>query len=368
MKTPFLNLQLQHHAVKAELEAAFREVLESNAFILGENVSSFEKEYATFSQTKEAIGVSSGLDALILSLKAIGIGAGDEVIVPSNTYIATALAVSHVGATPVFVEPKLDTYNLDPERISEAITTNTKAIIPVHLYGQACEMNAIIELAAKHNLLVVEDNAQAHGAAFDGKTTGSWGNVNATSFYPGKNLGALGDGGAITTDSAELADKVRTLRNYGSREKYYNETIGYNNRLDELQAAFLRIKLKKLSEWNKQRQEAAHYYVQALEGIGDLILPQTHANATHVYHLFVIRTERRNALQAYLSDKEIGTLIHYPVPPHLQEAYAHLNYEKGDLPLSETLAQTSLSLPLFPGITETQQQVVVAAIKAFFHA
>jgi dTDP-4-amino-4,6-dideoxygalactose transaminase len=368
LKVPFLNLQIQHDAVKADIEAAFHEVFESNSFIVGENVKSFEKEYATFSQTKEAIGVSSGLDALILSLKALGIGMGAEVIVPSNTFIATALAVSHVGAKPVFVEPKMDTYNLNPERIIQAVTAKTKAIIPVHLYGQACEMNTINDLAAKHGLFVVEDNAQAQGAAFDGKLTGSWGVINATSFYPGKNLGALGDGGAITTNSKELAEKVCMLRNYGSREKYYNEIIGYNNRLDELQAAFLRVKLRKLAEWNQQRQKAANLYGQELRGIGDLILPQTHECATHVYHLYVIRTNRRNDLQAHLSKKEIGTLIHYPVPPHLQEAYAHLNYVNGDFPIAETLAETSLSIPLFPGITAEQQLTVVADIKGFFDA
>lgn len=368
MKVPFNDLHIVNDSVRSEIEEGFKRVFDSNSFILGENVKSFEKEYATFSQTKEAIGVSSGLDALILSLKALGIGIGDEVIVPSNTFIATALAVSHVGATPVFVEPKMDTYNLNPERIIQAISVKTKAIIPVHLYGQACEMNAINDLAEKHGLFVVEDNAQAQGAAFDGKPTGSWGVINATSFYPGKNLGALGDGGAITTNSEELADKVCLLRNYGSREKYYNEIIGYNNRLDELQAAFLRVKLRKLAEWNQQRQKGANLYGQELKGVGDLILPQTHKSATHVYHLYVIRTNRRNDLQARLSKKEIGTLIHYPVPPHLQEAYTHLNYVHGDFPIAETLADTSLSIPLFPGITDEQQLSVVAAIKGFFDA
>ena len=366
MNIPFQNLQPQNESVKAELEAAFRQVCKSNSFILGENVKVFEENYAAYNQTKYAIGVSSGLDALTLSLKALGIGAGDEVIVPSNTYIATAIAVSHVGATPIFVEPKKDTYNLDPSLIEAAITSRTKAIIPVHLYGQACEMHAINGIANKHDLFVVEDNAQAHGSSFDGRRTGSWGDANATSFYPGKNLGALGDGGAITTDNEDLAERIKTLRNYGSSKKYYNDLIGYNNRLDEMQAAFLSVKLKYLTTWTEMRQKAANQYLVELQGVGDLILPVTHPKSTHVYHLFVIRTDKRDELQNFLSNKGVGTIIHYPIPPHLQKAYENLGYTTGDFPIAERIAETSLSLPMYPGITESQIHQVVAGVKAFF--
>jgi len=366
MKVPFLNLQPQNDFIKNELEAAFKEVCKSNSFILGENVKAFEQSYATFNQTKEAIGVSSGLDALILSLKALEIGTGDEVIVPSNTFIATAIAVSHVGATPIFVEPKEDTCNLNPSLIEAVITSSTKAIIPVHLYGQACEMNAISDIAKKHSLFIVEDNAQAHGSRFDDKTTGSWGDVSATSFYPGKNLGALGDGGAITTNNKELAERIKTLRNYGSSKKYYNELIGYNNRLDEMQAAFLRIKLKHLNSWTEMRQKAANQYLIELQGLGDLILPVTHPQSTHVYHLFVVRTDKRDQLQSFLTDKGVGTLIHYPVPPHLQRAYESLGHTKGDFPIAERMAEMCLSLPMYPGITESQIHQVSKTVKAFF--
>ena len=367
MKVPFLDFEQMHGPIIGEMNTAFNKVYESNWFVLGSSLLQFEQDYATFNQTKHAIGVSSGLDALVLSLRVLGIEKGDEVIVPSNTYIASALAVSHVGATPVFVEPNLATYNIDPEKIEAAIGTKTKAIIPVHLYGQSCEMSEIMTLARDSDLAVIEDNAQSHGSLYDGRMTGSWGNLNATSFYPGKNLGALGDGGAITTDDEELAGKVRSLRNYGSHKKYYNEVIGYNNRLDELQAAFLSVKLRKLTEWTRQRQVAADHYLNELRGVGDLILPQTHKKATHSYHLFVVRTNRRNELQQYLSKNEIGSLIHYPVPPHLQQAYRSLNHNNGDFPLAEQIAQTCLSLPMFPGITSDQIHQVATVIKAFFN-
>ena len=265
MKVPFLDFEPMHSAIRSEMDAAFKAVYQSNWFVLGNNLRQFEEDYASYNHTKHSIGVSSGLDALVLSLRALGVGEGDEVIVPSNTYIASALAVSHVGTTPVFIEPNQATYNLDPRGISSAIGAKTKAIIPVHLYGQSCEMTEIMKLANAFNLKVVEDNAQSHGSMYDGKIAGSWGDLNATSFYPGKNLGALGDGGAITTDNKPLAEKVRSLRNYGSQKKYYNEIIGYNNRLDELQAAFLRVKLEKLPEWTSQRQQAASQYLHELE-------------------------------------------------------------------------------------------------------
>jgi dTDP-4-amino-4,6-dideoxygalactose transaminase len=298
--------------------------------------------------------VSNGLDALVLSLRVLGIGPGDEVIVPSNTYIATALAVSHVGATPVFVEPRMETYNLNPESIPQAITKKTKAIMPVHLYGQACEMDAIMEIAKAHNLYVVEDNAQAHLSSFKGQLTGSFGDVNGTSFYPGKNLGALGDAGAVTTNNEELADRIKTLRNYGSAVKYYNEEIGYNNRLDELQAAFLRVKLNYLQEWTNQRKEIAQWYNEELKLRNDLVLPYVHENADHVYHLYVVRTSNREKLQQELTEKGVQTMIHYPVPPHLQKAYKHLGYKEGDFPIAEEIARTCLSLPVWPGMKENE--------------
>ncbi|HAP69500.1 MAG TPA: aminotransferase [Flavobacteriales bacterium] len=366
MRVPFNDVQLINQSVQSEIEEAFRQVFNSGSFVLGKNVKAFEENYAAYNQTKEAVGVSSGLDALILSLKALGIGTGDEVIVPSNTYIATAIAVSHVGATPVFVEPKKDTYNLDPSLIEAAITNSTRAIIPVHLYGQACQMHAINGIANKHDLFLVEDNAQAHGSSFDGRRTGSWGDANATSFYPGKNLGALGDGGAITTDNEELAERIKTLRNYGSSKKYYNDLIGYNNRLDEMQAAFLSVKLKYLNCWTEMRQKAANQYLIELQDVGDLILPVTHPLSTHVYHLFVVRTDKRDQLQIFLTDNGVGTLIHYPVPPHLQRAYESLGHTKGDFPIAERMAETCLSLPMYPGITESQIHQVVAGVKAFF--
>jgi dTDP-4-amino-4,6-dideoxygalactose transaminase len=292
MNIPFLNFEPMHSVIRQEMQEAFASVYDSYWYVLGQSVSLFEKEYAAFHNTQHCIGVSNGLDALHLALKACGVGPGDEVMVPSNTYIATALAVSYVGATPIFVEPNKDTFNLSTANIEAAITPRTKAIMPVHLYGQACEMEAIMEIAKKHNLLVIEDNAQAQGAAFEGKITGSWGHANGTSFYPGKNLGALGDAGAVTTDDATLAAKIKMLRNYGSQKKYYNEVIGHNMRLDELQAAFLSVKLKHLAAWTAQRQEIASWYDEALQDMEGIILPTTHPKATHVYHLYVIRSEK----------------------------------------------------------------------------
>lgn len=345
---------------------AFESFFDKGWYILGEEVNAFEKAYAAFNQTQYAIGISNGLDALHIALRTLEIGQGDEVIIPSNTYIATALAVSYAGATPVFVEPDAATYNINPEAIEAAITKHTKAIMPVHLYGQACDMTAIMAIAEKHGLHVIEDNAQAHGATWTGKITGSWGAINATSFYPGKNLGALGDAGALTTHSEALANKAAMLRNYGSQKKYYNEALGFNSRLDECQAAFLSIKLKYLMEWTQQRQAIAARYQAALSGIEAITVPYCHPQATHVYHLYVIRCAERQALQQALTEKGIGTLVHYPVPPHLQEAYQHLGYKKGAFPIAEQLADTMLSLPLWPGMNEEQVDYVIAAINNFF--
>lgn len=350
------------------MESVFSQVYESGVFVLGEHLREFEKRYAFFNQTAFCVGVSSGLDALTLSLRAIGIGFGDEVIVPANTYVATALAVSHVGAKPSFVEPREDSYNIDVSRVQDAITPRTKAIIPVHLYGQACEMPLVMSIARRNNLTVIEDNAQSHGSGYGEKRTGGWGDINATSFYPGKNLGGLGDGGAVTTDSNHLANNVRLLRNYGSDRKYYNEVLGYNNRLDELQAAFLNLKLENLDHWTMERKQIARFYLEKLAGVGDLVLPWKHPEADHVFHLFVIRTSKRDALKKYLRQNGIDTLIHYPIPAHLQKAYNHLGHKKGDFPIAEQLASTSLSLPIYPGLSLTEVQFVTDQIKAFYNA
>ena len=366
MSVEFLNFEAFHSTIRNEIIEAFKNVYDNNRLILGEHLQQFERAYATLSGTNHAIGVSNGLDALFLSLKSLGIGEGDEVIVPSNTYIATVLAVSYTGAKPVFAEPDTATYNLDPNNLENAISPITKAVIPVHLYGQACEMDTIMAIANKHRLHVIEDNAQAHGAKFLSKPTGSWGVVNATSFYPTKNLGALGDAGAVTTDENKLAERIRTLRNYGSSEKYVNKIIGYNKRLDELQAACLNVKMKYLGKWTEQRQKIAEWYNNELNGIGDLILPQKHPKATHVYHLYVTRTEQREGLQNHLKNNDIGTLIHYPIPPHLQEAYSDLKYKKGDFPVAEQLANEVLSLPIWPGMSEKEVGEVINAIKNFF--
>ena len=365
MNIPFLNFEPMHSSIREEMRQCFDNVYDSYWYVLGKNVTDFERSYAGFNKTQHCVGVSNGLDALHLALKACGIGEGDEVIVPSNTYIATVLAVSYVGATPVFVEPRLYTYNINPELIEKAITKRTKAIMPVHLYGQSCEMTQIMEIANKHKLFVIEDNAQSQGSTFDGKLTGSWGHANGTSFYPGKNLGALGDAGAVTTNDAILAEKIRILRNYGSSRKYHNEVIGHNMRLDELQAAFLSVKLQHLDSWTIQRQEIASWYNEALKGIDGLILPQTAIGATHVHHLYVIRTEKRDELQAFLTENGVGTLIHYPIPPHLQDAYKNLGFKSGDFPIAEDIANSCLSLPIWPGMTNKEVQIVVDVIKAF---
>jgi dTDP-4-amino-4,6-dideoxygalactose transaminase len=363
---PFLNFEPMHKLIRSEIMQSFQDVYDANWFVMGKKLEAFEKEYAAFNDTKFSIGVSNGLDALHLALKALNVTKGDEVIVPSNTYIATALAASYVGATPVFVEPDQNTYNINPANIEAAITSKTKVIMPVHLYGQACDMDAIMAIAKKHNLFVVEDNAQAHGATFNGKITGSFGNANGTSFYPGKNLGALGDAGAVTTNDETIAKKIAMLRNYGSEKKYHNEEIGFNMRLDEVQAGFLSVKLKHLNEWTKQRKEIAKQYNEALKNVSDLVLPAVHANATHVYHLYVIKTKNRDGLQKHLSENGIGTLIHYPIPPHLQKAYQSLGLKKGSFPIAEELADNCLSLPIWPGMTLDQVNTVAENIKKAF--
>jgi dTDP-4-amino-4,6-dideoxygalactose transaminase len=367
MNIPFLSFVPMHASIKTEMMNAFEKVYDSYWYVNGESVSNFEKEYARFNQVDNTIGVSNGLDALFLALKIVGVKAGDEVIVPSNTYIATALAVTYIGATPIFVEPNIDTYNINPKNIEAAITSKTKAIMPVHLYGQCCEMEEIMAIAKKHNLFIIEDNAQSQGSSFNNKLAGSWGHVNGTSFYPGKNLGAIGDAGAVTTNDTNYASQIKSLRNYGSSKKYYNEVIGHNMRLDELQAALLSVKLQHLPNWTLQRQQIASWYNEGLKDVEEIILPKVHQNATHVYHLYIIRTTKRDELQQYLTQQGIGTMIHYPMPPHLQEAYSFLGHKKGDFPIAEELANTMLSIPLYPGMTQEQTQQVANAIKQFFN-
>jgi dTDP-4-amino-4,6-dideoxygalactose transaminase len=366
MRVPFLHFDYQHQPLKSQFLEAFETFLDSNYYVLGKKVKEFEDAYAKFHNIDYCAGVASGLDALYLALRVLQIGKNDEVIVPSNTYIATVLAVSYVQAKPVFVEPELITYNIDPQKIEESITSRTKAILPVHLYGQAANMTSIMEIAKKYNLFVIEDNAQAHGALHRHQMTGTFGHINATSFYPSKNLGALGDAGAITTASQEWYEQIKMFRNYGSKVRYYNEVIGYNSRLDELQAALLLIKLQHLQEWNQERNRLAQRYIQNLQYVSEVHLPQTLDGNTHVYHLFVIRCFQRNELMEFLKKNGIDTLIHYPVPPHLQKAYQHLNFQKGDFPIAEKLADEMLSLPIYPGLSDSQIDFVCEKIQEFY--
>ena len=363
---PFLSFDYQDKLYRTQLIAAMTKVLGSKWYIMGKELEAFEQEYAALHEVKHAIGVANGLDALIIALKVLGIKEGDEVIVPSNTYIATWLAVSQLGAIPVPVEPNMQTYNIDPDLIESHITAKTKAILPVHLYGQPCDMIGIMEISNKHGLYVVEDNAQAHLAKWNGKLTGTFGNINATSFYPGKNLGAIGDGGGLTTQDDALAIEAKVFRNYGSEKKYYNKIKGLNSRLDELQAAILRIKLPHLNSLTDSRKAIAQRYAELLTDCPAIILPFVNTKADHVYHLYVIQCERRDKLQQYLSANGVGTMIHYPVPPHLQEAYQSLGYKQGDFPMAEQLAKTCLSLPLFPGMTDEQVTTVADHVKRFF--
>jgi dTDP-4-amino-4,6-dideoxygalactose transaminase len=361
MVVPFLDLRTVHRENREDLRHAFERVLDSGWFIQGNEVKQFEAEFAAFCGVKHCIGVGNGLDALHLILRAYQIGENDEVIVPSNTYIATWLAVSYVGAKPVAVEPDKRTYNIDSQRIEAAITARTRAIIAVHLYGQTADMDAICSIAKKHKLVVIEDAAQAHGALYKGRPAGSLGDAAGFSFYPGKNLGALGDGGAVTTNDDRLAEKLRALGNYGSKVKYHNEVKGFNSRLDELQAALLRVKLRNLTHGNNARKEIAQRYLEGLK-ISDLVLPIAEAWADPVWHLFVVRHAKRNALQTYLSEKGIGTMIHYPIAPHLQPAYSDLGLVSGDLPISEQIHQEVLSLPMSPYLDSHDVKHVIDAL------
>lgn len=363
MTVPFLDLQAINQEQAAELTAAFQRVLQSGWYILGQEVAQFEQRFAAYCGAAQGIGVANGLDAIMLVLKASGIGPGDEVIVPSNTFIATWLAVSQCGATPVPVEPVEATYNLDPARVAAAITPRTRAIVPVHLYGQPADMDPLLALAAQHGLLVLEDAAQAHGARYRGRRSGALGHAAAFSFYPGKNLGALGDAGGITTSDAALAERIRTYRNYGSQKKYHNLVQGFNSRLDEMQAAFLNVKLDALDDGNARRRAIAARYGELLAGSG-LLLPQVPEWAEPVWHLYVVRHPQRDALAAKLAEQGIGTIVHYPIAPHRQQAYAELGFKEGDFPIAEAIHREVLSLPIGPHMTLAQADEVAAAVRA----
>jgi dTDP-4-amino-4,6-dideoxygalactose transaminase len=359
-RIPFLDLRSAHAELAQEIEGALHRVAASGWYILGPELDAFESEFARYLGVAHCVGVANGLDALYLSLRAMGLGPGDEVIVPSNTYIATWLAATRTGATVVPVEPEERTFNLDPARVERAITARTRVILPVHLYGQPADMEPLNRVARTHRLRVLEDAAQAHGADRRGRRAGGLGDIAAWSFYPTKNLGALGDGGAVTTNDPELAQRVRLLRNYGSRRKYVNEVAGENSRLDEMQAAVLRVKLRYLDEWNRRRRAAAQRYQQLLgEAVDTPFVP---AGADPVWHLYVIRVASRDALMGDLAGAGIDALIHYPIPPHLQAAYAHLGYAPGAFPIAEAMARDVLSLPLSPHIAAEEQERVARVV------
>lgn len=364
MEVPFVDLRPAHANIHDELTAAFEDTLEQSWFIGGKNDQAFENEFSEYVGQGYTVGCGNGLDALMLILKALGIGEGDEVILPANTFIATALAASYAGAKPVLIDPILETANIDPPKIEQAITPRTKAIMAVHLYGQPAQMKEIMEIAERHHLYVIEDAAQAHGAAYYGQKVGTFGDGAGFSFYPGKNLGALGDAGAAVVKDPEIARTVRTIGNYGSEVKYKHDLQGNNSRLDEMQAAFLRIKLKHLDEWNEERRRIAQRY---MEGITNpkIRLPKVIDGACPVWHIFAIRTDERDRLKNYLEEKGIGTNIHYPIPIHLQKAYADLGYHKGDFPAAEEIANTELSLPMYYGMTEDQIQYVIDQLNRF---
>ena len=364
MNVPFASFEPMHREIKEDLFSAFESLLNKNMFILGQECSSFEEEFADYCSVRYCIGVGNGLNALELILRAYNIGYGDEVIVPSNTYIATALAVSNVGATPVFVEP--DKYdNIDVNKIEEKITKNTKAILAVHLFGQSCDMTKIIDIAKQYNLKVVEDCAQSHGNHWKGQTVGTFGDIGCFSFYPSKGCGAFGDAGCIVTNSEELAKKFKIFRNYGSEKRYQNVIVGCNSRLDELQAGLLRVKLRHLDSLNEERCKIAKKYIDGIEN--PLIkLPKIRPEADSSWHQFVIHVPLvRDKLVDYLKKKDIGTLIHYPLPPHLSEAYAYLVYKKGDFPIAEKNADEVLSLPMYNGITDEELVTVINAVNNF---
>lgn len=364
MKVPFVSFKPMEKELDKELKAAFTRVFESSWYIGGKEDESFERDFASYIGTDYCVGCGNGLDSLMLPLKALGIGEGDEVIVPSNTFIATALAVTYAGATPIFVEPDIRTFNIDVNRIEDKISKNTKAIMPVHLYGQPCDMDSIMDIAKRYNLYVIEDCAQAHGAAYKGKKIGTFGDAAGFSFYPGKNLGALGDAGGMVTNNQELADKVRFLGNYGSDYKYHHIYQGNNSRLDELQAAFLSAKLPHLDAMNENRRKIAGKYLERIDN-PFITLPYVREDVEPVWHIFAVMCENRDALEKYLEKKDIMTNKHYPIPMHLQRAYENLKIEKGSLPIAEKISNQELSLPIFYGMEEEQIDYVIDAINHF---
>jgi len=368
MRVKFLDVGATYMELQAEIDRSIKEVLESGSYIMGENVTNFEREFAQYCQSKHCITVGSGLDALELVLKAYQIGSGDEVIVPSNTYIATILAVSNVGAIPVFVEPDNRSYNIDPKKLVPAITKRTKAVIAVHLYGQTADIENIKPICEQNNIVLIEDAAQAHGAEHHGQKAGSLGNAAGFSFYPGKNLGAYGDGGAVTTNDDAIAEYIRIARNYGSEKKYYNLIKGLNSRLDEIQAAVLRVKLKYLDQWNARRDKNAQYYLEHLNKDNpDLILPECSKGNKHVWHLFVVRTSRRDELISYLENQGIDSIIHYPIPPYKQLAYKEFYHLSEKFPLTNKISDEIVSLPMGPHLNPSEIERVCEVVNAFFN-
>ena len=362
LRVPFLDLRGPYVELRQELDAALARVADSGWYLLARELDAFERAFAAYTGARHCAGLANGLDALHLALRALGVGPGDEVIVPSNTYIATWLGVSQAGATPVPVEPDARTYNLDPAQLDAAVTERTRAILPVHLYGQPADMDPITEVARRHGLHVLDDAAQAHGARYKGRRVGGLADITAWSFYPGKNLGAFGDAGGVTADDDALVDRVRVLRNYGSRVKYVNEVQGYNSRLDELNAAVLAVKLAALDEWNARRARQAAVYAEAL---GDLpiVLPFVPSWAEPAWHLYVVRVRDRQAVQAELARRGVGIMIHYPIPPHRQQAYAGMGFAAGDFPIASRMADEVLSLPIGPHLSHAEQEHVIEALR-----
>lgn len=365
MNIPFASLRPMHDELRKELDAAYARVMDNSIYIQGEELALFEKEFASYCNAKHCIGVATGLDAIYLILRAMEIGAGDEVIVPSDTFIATALAVSYAGATPVFVEPDINTFNIDPTKIEEKITPSTKAVIAVHLQGRPADMDQIRAIADRHGLKVIEDAAQGHGARYKGQRIGTLSDAAAFSFYPGKNLGALGDGGCVVTNDKTIADKVRALGNYGSDYKYHHIYKGTNSRLDEMQAAFLRVKLRNLDKWNECRRAIAARYFEGITNPLIVMPPKSDDTYEHIYHVFVIRCQKRDELEAFLKENGIGTVKHYPIPMHLQGAYADLGLSEGSLPVAEEISRTVLSIPMYYGMTDEEIDHVIETINRF---
>ena len=366
MNIPFIDLKKQNDTVREDILKSIENIIDSSSFILGKNVAGFENDFAAAHEAKFCIGLSSGTDGNHLALWSLGIKAGDEVILPANTFIATAWGAILCGAKPVFADCEKDSYNLDPDEIEKKITPNTKAIVAVHLYGQPADMDRIKEIADKNKLYLLEDAAQSHLAEYKGRKIGSHGISASFSFYPGKNLGALGEGGAVITNDPETAEKIKMMRDHGCLEKYHHETYGHNYRMEGIQGAVLGIKLKKLAEWTEKRRAVASVYRDLLKDTGDIVLPEEMKYAKHVYHLFVIKTGSRDKLQDYLKQNSIATGLHYPIPLHLQKCFKHLGYKKGDFPITEELADKCLSLPVFPELTDTEIEYVCDKIKKFF--